>query len=331
MKFYTIWTTVVAILAIALPDATAQIDNTIISRRSGISSTLSSFNNNIRNKINEYNSKITSLKNDMTSTLSSARSTITPFIVDSEIGANALAASDVLSAAIEVLGTVETAFIAGTTTVFTSVNTCLTGKTLVSINATFVSLASSNSAMSLKLSSSSSSFASTCRSRYSNIPNDLVNQAADRVQECLNNENNQQSRINSILNNYLTMVRQNYQGLSNHVRYCSSLGSVNSRIEVKKQISACFKGVRRKSYDVELLQFLPVQQLIFLPQINTYVGPIYKATLAQQITFVSLMLQLEAVNSNNRVKECINQVTETYNAMSAAFAPTIDTCLTNGQ
>ncbi|XP_035777106.1 uncharacterized protein LOC118458567 isoform X2 [Anopheles albimanus] len=307
MKFYTIWTTVVAILAIALPDATAQIDNTIISRRSGISSTLSSFNNNIRNKINEYNSKITSLKNDMTSTLSSARSTITPFIVDSEIGANALAASDVLSAAIEVLGTVETAFIAGTTTVFTSVNTCLTGKTLVSINATFVSLASSNSAMSLKLSSSSSSFASTCRSRYSNIPNDLVNQAADRVQECLNNENNQQSRINSILNNYLTMVRQNYQGLSNHVRYCSSLGSVNSRIEVKKQISACFKGI------------------------NTYVGPIYKATLAQQITFVSLMLQLEAVNSNNRVKECINQVTETYNAMSAAFAPTIDTCLTNGQ
>ncbi|XP_050081665.1 uncharacterized protein LOC126568974 [Anopheles aquasalis] len=307
MKFYTTWITVVAILAIALPEASAQIENTIISRRSGISSTLSSFNNNIRNKINEYNSKIISLKNDMSSQLSSAMQTITPFIVDADIGTNAVAASDVLSAAITVLSSVQSAFISGTSSVFTSVNTCLSNKTTVAINATFVSLASSNSQMSVTLSTSGSTYASTCRGKYSNIPNDLVNQVADRVQECLNNENNQQSRINSILNNYLTMVRQNYQGLTNHVRYCSSLGSVGSRIEVKKQISACFKGI------------------------SIYVAPIYKATLEQQITFVSVMLQLEAVASNNRVKECINQVTETYNAMSAAFAPTIDACLLNGQ
>ncbi|ETN63167.1 hypothetical protein AND_005131 [Anopheles darlingi] len=307
MKFYTTWTTVVAVLAIILPDASAQIENTIISRRSGISSTLSSFNNNIKNKINEYNSKITSLKNDMTSSLSSAWQTVTPFLVDADIGANAELASDVLDAASKVLVTVESTFIASANTVFSSVNSCLSNKTQASINTTFVSLASSNSQMSVKLSTSSSSYASTCRGKYGNIPNDLVNQVADRVQECLNNENNQQSRINSILNNYLTMIRQNYQGLTNHVRYCSSLGSVNSRTEVKKQIAACFKGI------------------------SIYVGPIYKATLDQQFIFASVMLQLEAVASNNRVKECINQVTETYNAMSAAFGPVIDACLLNGQ
>uniref|UniRef100_A0A182MK51 Protein TsetseEP domain-containing protein n=1 Tax=Anopheles culicifacies TaxID=139723 RepID=A0A182MK51_9DIPT len=291
-----LWFAVLAVLAINLHNASAQLDSTIVSRRSTINSTLSSFTNNVVNKVNEYSSKFTSLRTDMSGTLRSASDTLTSFLSDKQIGDNALLASDVLSAASTTLSASVTASLTITAS-FSSVSTCVNTKTQASVSATFSAFSTAQSMYFSMITSSNSPYLANCRSRFSNTANDLVNQCADRVQDCLNDEGNELGRVNSILNNFMMLVRQHYQGLANHVRSCTSLGSTTSRAEVKAEINACLKGI------------------------SIYVGPLYRATIAQQFQLVNAMLQLEVVASNNRVKSCINQVTLSYSAMAEAIVP----------
>uniref|UniRef100_A0A4Y0BNQ9 Protein TsetseEP domain-containing protein n=1 Tax=Anopheles funestus TaxID=62324 RepID=A0A4Y0BNQ9_ANOFN len=301
-----LWFAVLAALLINLHYASAQLDSTIVNRRTSINSTLSSFSSNVVNKVNEYGSKFTSLRNDMSFQLKSASDTLTSFLSDKQIGDNALLASDVLSASSTTLSASVSASITVSGT-FSTVGSCLNTKTQASVSATFSAFTSAQASYFNIITSSSSSYLATCRSRFSNMANDLVNQCADRVQDCLNDENNELSRVNSILNNFMTLMRQHYQALTNHIRYCSSLGSTSSRTEVKAEINACLKGI------------------------STYVGPLYKATMEQQFQLVNAMLQLEVVASNDRVKSCMNQVNKTYTAMAEAIVPALNQCLQNGQ
>uniref|UniRef100_A0A182W6X8 Protein TsetseEP domain-containing protein n=1 Tax=Anopheles minimus TaxID=112268 RepID=A0A182W6X8_9DIPT len=301
-----LWFAVLAALAINLHHVSAQLDNTIVSRRSTINSTLSSFSTNVVNKVNDYTNKFTSLRNDMSGQLRSASDTLTSFLSDQQIGDNALLASDVLSASSTTLSSSVTASLTITAT-FSTVGTCLNTKTQASVSATFSAFSTAHTSYFNIITSSTSPYLSTCRSRFANTANDLVNQCADRVQDCLNDENNELSRVSSILNNFMTLMRQHYQGLTQHIRSCSSLGSTTSRAEVKAEINACLKGIA------------------------TYVAPLYRATIAQQFQLVNTMLQLEVVASNNRVKTCINQVTNTYTAMAEAIVPALNQCLQTGQ
>uniref|UniRef100_A0A182QGQ7 Protein TsetseEP domain-containing protein n=1 Tax=Anopheles farauti TaxID=69004 RepID=A0A182QGQ7_9DIPT len=301
-----IWFAVLAVLAVNFQNVAGQLDNTIINRRNSINSTLTSFSNNLVNKVNDYANKFISLRNDMSGQLTSAAQTITSFLSDTQLGDAALLASDVLATANTALQSSVSASLTISAS-FSAVGPCLNTKTQASVSSTFSALSSANTMYFNIITSSSSSFVSTCRGRFSNLANDLVNQAADRVQDCLNDENNELSRVSSILNNFMTLMRQNYQGLTQHIRYCTSLGSKDSRAEVKAEILGCLKGV------------------------STYVGPLYKATIEQQFTLVNTMLQLEIVASNNRVKTCINQVTNTYAAMAEAIIPALNVCLNTGQ
>ncbi|XP_050078210.1 uncharacterized protein LOC126565111 [Anopheles maculipalpis] len=301
-----LWFAVLAVLALSLHNASAQLDNTIVSRRSSINSTLSSFSTNIVNKVNEYASKYTSLRNDMSWQLRTASETLTSFLSDKQIGDNALLASDVLSAASTTLTASVSASITISTT-FSTVSTCVNTKTQASVSATFSAFSTAQSSYFSIITTSTSPFLSTCRSKFSNTANDLVNQCADRIQDCLNDENTELSRVNSILNNFMTLMRQHYQALSNHVRYCSGLGSTSSRTEVKAEINACLKGI------------------------SIYVGPLYKALVEQQYQLVNTMMQLEVVASNNRVKSCINQVSLSYTAMAEQIVPSLNECLQTGQ
>uniref|UniRef100_A0A182JC90 Protein TsetseEP domain-containing protein n=1 Tax=Anopheles atroparvus TaxID=41427 RepID=A0A182JC90_ANOAO len=307
MKSYYSWFAVVAVLAISLPDVSAQYDNTVVSRRQSINSTLQSFTNNINSKVTDYTNKFTSLRNDMSSQLNSAKQTLTNFLTDSTIGTNALLASDALVAATTALTDGVSASISITASGFGGVGSCLNSKTQASVNLAIGSLTSANTNFTITISSSTSSFTSTCRGRYTNTANDLVNQFADRLQDCLNQENTQLSRVSSILNNFMSLMRQNYQGLTNNVRYCSGLGSTSSREEVKAEIDGCLKSLANTAY------------------------PIYKSNLEQQFVLVRSMLQLEVVASNNRVKGCVNQVTGTYQAMADAIPIALSTCLSTGQ
>uniref|UniRef100_A0A182JT28 Protein TsetseEP domain-containing protein n=1 Tax=Anopheles christyi TaxID=43041 RepID=A0A182JT28_9DIPT len=288
-----------AVLAINLQDASAQLDNAIVSKRTSINSTLVSFSNNIVSKVNDYVNKFTSLRNDMAFHLKSSSETLTQFLTSQDISRNAIGALNVSQQASATLQTNVTASIAVVAN-FSTIAPCINTKTQISINATFNEFSQAQAQFLTIVLNSNSPFLSTCRSRYSNTAQDLVNQAGDRVQDCLNDENNELSRVSWIINNFMTLIRQNYQSLGNHVRLCSSLGSASSRDEVRAEISACFKGI-----------------LI-------YVGPIYDATIAQQFTLVNTMMQLEVVASNNRVKTCINQVTKTYTAMAKEIVPSLN-------
>ncbi|XP_058122387.1 uncharacterized protein LOC131293230 [Anopheles ziemanni] len=304
--FYTLFA-VLAVLAVNLPDASAQFENTVVSRRSSISSVLTSFSNNIQSKITDYNNKFTSLRTDMSNQLTSAKQTLTSFLTDSVIGTNALASSDALDAASSTLSASVSANIQVTASAFGNVGSCMNTKTSASVNLAVDSLTTANNYFTTTISRSTSTFASTCRGRYTNTANDQMNQFADRIQDCLNNENTQLSRVSSILNNYMSLMRKNYEGLTNNVRYCSGLGSVSSRADTKQEINGCLKSLSTVAY------------------------PIYKANLDQQFVLARTMLQLEVVASNNRVKSCINQVTVTYQAMATAFQSALDTCLVSGQ
>ncbi|XP_052898615.1 uncharacterized protein LOC128305281 [Anopheles moucheti] len=301
-----LWFAVLAALAINLHNVSAQLDNTIVNRRSSINSTLTSFSNNIVSKVNDYASKFTSLRTDMSNQLRSASDTLTSFLSDKQIGDNALLASDVLSASSTTLSSSVSASLTISAS-FSTVGTCMNTKTQASVSATFSSFSTAQSSYFNAITTSSSPYLSDCRSRFSNTANDLVNQAADRIQDCLNDENNELSRVSSILNNYMTLMRQHYQALSNHIRYCTGLGSTSSRGEVKAEIAACLKAI------------------------STNVAPLYKATMAQQYLLVNTMLQLEVVASNDRVKSCVNQVSKTYAAMADAIMPALNQCLQNGQ
>ncbi|XP_053666063.1 uncharacterized protein LOC128715206 [Anopheles marshallii] len=301
-----LWFAVLAALAINLHHVSAQLDSTIVNRRSSINSTLTSFTNNVVNKVNDYANKFTSLRTDMAGQLRSASDTLTSFLSDQLIGDSALLASDVLSASSTTLSSSVSASLTISAT-FSTVGTCMNTKTQASVSATFTSFSTAQASYFNAITTSSSPYLSDCRSRFANTANDLVNQGADRIQDCLNDENTELSRVSSILNNYMTLMRQHYQALSNHIRYCSGLGSTGSRSEVKAEIAACLKGI------------------------STTVAPLYKATLAQQFQLVTTMLQLEVVASNDRVKSCVNQVSNTYTAMAQAIVPALNQCLQTGQ
>uniref|UniRef100_A0A2Y9D1I4 Protein TsetseEP domain-containing protein n=1 Tax=Anopheles dirus TaxID=7168 RepID=A0A2Y9D1I4_9DIPT len=301
-----IWFAVLAVLAVNFQNASGQLSNTIMNRRGSINSTLSSFSSNLVNKINDYANKFTSLRNDMSGQLTSASQTITSFLSDTQLGDVALLASDVLSAANSNLQSGVSASLTITAS-FSAVGTCLNTKTQASVSASFNAFGVANTMYFNMVTSSSSMYANTCRDRYANTANDLVNQEADRIQDCLNDENTELSRVNSIVNNFMSLIRQHYQGLTNHVRYCTGLGSKDSRAEVKAEIGACLKAI------------------------STFVGPQYKALFDQQFALVIAMMQVEIVASNNRVKTCINQVSNTYAAMAEAIVPAVSTCLSTGQ
>uniref|UniRef100_A0A182TYY7 Protein TsetseEP domain-containing protein n=1 Tax=Anopheles melas TaxID=34690 RepID=A0A182TYY7_9DIPT len=295
-----------AVLAINLQDASAQLDNAIANKRRSINSTLVSFSNNIANKVNDYSNKFVSLRNDMSFHLKSSSETITRYLTSESISQNALLALDVLQNSSSTLQSSSSESITVSAS-FSSVGTCMNTKMQASVSATFSAFSTVQSQYFSIITSSSSPFLSTCRSRFSNTAQDSVNQAGDRFQDCLNDENNELSRVSWIINNFVTLIKQNYQALGNHVRSCASLGSPSSREEVQAEINACYKGI------------------------SIYVGPIYEATIAQQFTLINTMIQLEVVASNNRVKSCINQVAKTYTAMAEGIVPSLNTCLSTGQ
>ncbi|XP_052864134.1 uncharacterized protein LOC128270758 [Anopheles cruzii] len=307
MKGYQVWIVVLALVAANLQYATAQIDSTVISQRSSITSTITSFTNNVQSKVSDYTNKLTSMSNDVTSQLSSASQTLTTFLSDSVIGASALAMSDVVASFSATLSASVSATVTTLTAGFTSVGSCVANKTQLSVNVVFSELVTASANVTSALTSSSSSNANNCRGKYSGNANDFVGQSASKFQDCLNGESTEQSRVSTILNDYNSIIRQNYQAFNNQVRYCSGLGSVSSRAEVKSQIKACFLAV------------------------TNVAAPIFKATMAQQITYVTTMLQLEIVASNNRVRSCISQVSATYKAMADAILAVVNNCLVTGQ
>uniref|UniRef100_A0A182PPN9 Protein TsetseEP domain-containing protein n=1 Tax=Anopheles epiroticus TaxID=199890 RepID=A0A182PPN9_9DIPT len=293
-----------ALFAINLQHVSGQFDNAVVSKRRSINSTLASFANNIVNKVNDYSNKFTSLRNDMSSQLRGASDTVTRFLSEQSIEQNALATVKVVQSSTAALEASVSASLTGVAT-FNTVGTCVDTKTQASVVATFDEFRKAQAEFFTIIGSSSSSFLSTCRSRFTNTAQDLVNQAGDRFQDCINDENNELGRVSWIINNFVTLIKQNYQGLGQHVRFCTGLGSPTSRDEVKAEINACFKGI------------------------SIYVAPIYEATIAQQFTLMNTMVQMEIVASNNRVKSCINQISKTYTAMAQEIVPALNQCLTS--